>query len=413
MSAPDRLVEDLSTFNPFGPHMETLYDVLELAREQTPIFFSEALGAWCLTRYEDIKAVASDHATYSSANTFPRPTGMHPEAQRAVDYLFDDPILTIIDPPLHRPQRQIVHEGFGPRAIAGFEPAIRSVIESCAAELPAAGRFDLVSEFCDRITLMSAMKVIGFPDEDLALLSDGVHDMITLAMNGPNLDVEEQRIRGTRCNGVLDHIAKMVEDRRENPRDDIMSMIVHGTFQGQRLSHVEQVNICFGLVNAGWHTTGGTLANIIRLMLETPERWAELVEGRVTAEQVATEGMRYDAATLGFFRTVTRPVELAGTRLEPGDRILLSYAVANRDPRSFSDPERFLPGRGDARASLSFGHGVHNCVGAPLARLELQISLEVLAKRYPRLHQEEPVTYRPFSQFKTPASLWVVGDPTE
>src|SRR5437868_6573785 len=112
---------DLRTFNPFGPHIGSVYRFLEQAREQEPIFFSEPLRSWCITRYDDIKQIAADPETFSSSDSFPRPVGLPEEAQRAADLLFDNTIVTVGDPPRHTDVRRIVHQGFKPGAIATFE----------------------------------------------------------------------------------------------------------------------------------------------------------------------------------------------------------------------------------------------------------------------------------------------------
>ncbi|MEO3784933.1 cytochrome P450 [Actinocorallia sp. B10E7] len=400
---------DLSAYNPFGPHLGVMYEMLRQARETTPVFFSEPLQAWCLTRYDDVRAVAADPETFSSKGVFPRPVGLQEDAQRAMDHLFDDPILTIQDPPDHGPQRRITYEGFGPRSIAAFAPAVREIIEGFADRLPRDEPFNLAEEFSDRITLAAAMKVVGFADEDYDRFSRWVHDGILLAFSGPLLSVADQERYGKYVNDGYAYVSDLVDERRADPKDDLISMIVHGEFQGRRLTHKEVVNIATGLISAGWHTTGGALTNIMAVLLERPERWDALVNGGVSAEDVVTEGLRHDNSTVGFFRTVTRDTRVGDVDLRAGDRIFLSYAAANHDPAKFAEPEEFRPGRPNASAFLSFGHGIHYCIGAPLAKLELQYALEALAARYPGLRaQGEPVRYKELSQFKTPESLWVV-----
>ncbi|QXJ25128.1 cytochrome P450 [Actinomadura graeca] len=402
---------DLRTFNPFGPHIGSAYRFLEKARAQEPIFFSEALQSWCVTRYDDIKQIAADPKTFSSSDSFPRPVGLPDEAQRAADLLFDNTIVTVGDPPRHTDVRRIVHKGFKPGAIAAFEPSIREIIARNVDRLPSSGAFDLVSEFSDVVPLEVVMHVTGFPSSEHDQLRRWITHEMALFAGTAGLGESELIVHGRGFTEAMAYLRDLVETRRAQPGDDLMSVMILGDPHGRVLTPDEIAAQTIGLIAAGWETTGNAITNIVRALLEHPSRWAALVRGDVAADQVVAEGLRFDTSVFGLFRTATRETTVGEVTFAKGDRLFLFYASANHDADHFSSPGEFRLDRANAKQHLSFGHGIHNCIGAPLARLELEIALELLAGRYPGLHLEDgerPPVYRPFSQFKGPATLRVV-----
>jgi cytochrome P450 len=406
----DRL--DLRSFNPFGPHTDTVYRFLHQAREREPIFFCEPLQAWCVTRYDDIKAIAADPETFSSRNAFPKPVGLPPEAQQAADFLFGNTIVTLGDPPRHTAVRRIVHEGFKPAAIAAFEPSIRRIIAGQVDRLPAVGRFDLVSEFADVVPLEVVMHVTGFPAGDNANLRRWMIDQISLFVGTAGLSEQELIDHGRSYAEGIAYLRKLVEIRRSAPGDDLISVMILGDPHGTILSVDEIVAQTMGLVSAGWETTGNAITNTVRALLTPPSQWPALVHGEVELDRIVAEGLRFDTSVLGLFRTATKDTAVREVNLREGDRFFLFYASANHDADQFPSPEEFRIDRPNALKHLSFGHGIHNCIGAPLARLELGIVLQLLAERFPMLRladHDQPATYKPFSQFRGPETLQVVA----
>jgi cytochrome P450 len=385
-----------------------MYDVLSQARQTTPVFFSEALQAWCVTTYDDTRAIAANHAAFSSKGIFPKPTGLHPDAQRPIDYFYGHVSLSRMDPPDHDSARRVVHEGFRPRAVVLFEPVVRETIARFVEQLPEVGRFDLMESFSNPITLAVAMKVVGYDDGDFENLREWAARTVSLIFDR-TLDYERQGEYGRSFSAWYDRIFQLIDDRMADPRNDLISFMVHNTVRGTKLARDDVANVAMSMIGAGWHTTGGSLTNTIHALLDKPERWAALVKGDVSPAAVAAEGLRYDVSVIGFFRTALEDTEIGGVAIRRGERVFLSYAAANHDPAKFPEPDTFDPGRGGSAPPLNFGHGVHNCVGAPLAKMEMEISLELLARRYPSLRLDGPPTYESFNQFKTPESMWVAA----
>ncbi|MBL7501706.1 cytochrome P450 [Frankia sp. CNm7] len=400
---------DLRSFNPFGPHVARAYEFFAQARAHEPVFFSDSLNAWCLTRYEDVRRVAADATRFSSREAFPRPVGLPSAAQRVMDFLYDNPTLLLTDPPGHGPVRRIVHEGFSPRAVAGYEPHLREIIEGLADQLVGRERFDLVRDFATTFPLLGAMRVLGFAPEHADDLGRWVNDLLTLLASWPFLDPDGLRAHGESFAGAFDYLNQVIEQRRRHPADDLISFMVHNEVQGRRLADVEIADVAVGVLAAGWETTGNALVSLISALLAEPERWRTLVAGRIAVDAAIAEGLRYDMPILGTFRRATEDVEIGGKTVRAGDAVVLLFAAANHDPAQFAQPSEFRLDR-PRRPDMAFGHGVHNCVGAPLAKLELSIALEALVARFPDLKLDDPdapVTYKPMGQFKERTELWL------
>lgn len=400
---------DLHSFNPFGPHVASVYRFLEQARDREPIFFSEPLQSWCITRYDDIKQIAGDPETFSSSNAFPKPVGLPPEAQQAADFIFGNTIVTLGDPPRHTAVRRIVHEGFKPRAIATFEPSIRQIIAEHVDRLP--GSFDLVSAFADVVPLEVVMHVTGFPSNENDNLRRWMADQMALFAGTAALTEQELVEHGKSYAEAITYLRNLVEIRRAAPGGDLISVMIHGDPHGDTLSVDEIVAQTMGLVSAGWETTGNAITNTVRALLEPPSRWSALVHGEVEVDQIVAEGLRYDTSVLGLFRTAAREVTVGEVTFHEGDTLFLFYASANHDAGQFPSPEEFRLDRTNTKLHLSFGHGIHNCIGAPLAKLELEIVLELLADRFPRLRldDDDQHAYKPFSQFRGPERLRLIA----
>ncbi|MBL7501702.1 cytochrome P450 [Frankia sp. CNm7] len=410
--APDRpgpTVSDLGSFNPFGEHSRAAYEYFELARRERPVFYSEALGAWCVTRFADIRAMTLDPATYSSAEVFRKPTGLPEIAQRVCDFYADNGTVTTLDPPAHGPIRRGLHESFSPRAIAGYEPTVRTIIGRRVDAIDAAGgRFDLVSQFSTVFPLAVVLGVIGLPEEDLGTVRRWAEGIVTLYLGHGFMTAEEQEALGADLWNAVQYYLDLVERRAADPGEDLVSYMIHNEVGGRLLTPGQIANNVFNLVAAGNETTGSALTNIMVALLSEPGRWAALARGELDLPTVIAEGLRLDAPVVGLFRTATREVALGDVTIGAGDKVLLLYGSGNHDETVADEPGRFrLDRRG--RVSLTFGHGMHNCVGAPLARLELRTALELLANRFPdlRLASGGPLEYKPLAQVRTPAELWL------
>lgn len=261
---------DLRSFDPFGAHVASIYQYLEHARESEPIFYSEPLQAWCVTRYDDIKKIASDPSTFSSSNSFPRPTGLPAEAQEAADFIFSNTIVTIGDPPRHTLVRRILHEGFKPSTIARFEPDIRKIITKHVDLLPLRGSFDLAGEFAHTIPLEVGMYVTGFPLSENDNLRGWMADQVAFFAGTAWLNERQLIEHGRNYAEAIAYLRDLVRLRRAEPRDDLISIMTRRDEQGEMLTDDEVAAQTIGLIAAGWENTSNAITNIVRALLEDP-----------------------------------------------------------------------------------------------------------------------------------------------
>ncbi|TQS31217.1 cytochrome P450 [Microbispora sp. KK1-11] len=293
--------------------------------------------------------------------------------------------------------------------MASYEPMIREMVDRFIKRLPGDKNFDLVADFSNLAPLLAIMHVIGFPEEHYAAAWEMADDLLAIVLGHHALDSEELNTRSKRLNAKFAYLQRLVEDRMASPRDDLISVMLHNEVQGKKLSPSEVVCNAFTLLSAAWETTSSTLASTVAALLEHREQWAALARGEADVQSIVPEGLRYDTPAIGLFRTASVDTAVGGVRINKGDRLILLFASANHDPANFEDPERFRIDRESTSPHLAFGHDIHHCVGAALAKAELVIMLESLTQRFPLLRRVDhnPLVYKPMSQLKAPAELWV------
>ncbi len=408
---PGNTVGEFSAFNPYAMTTATFYQTLAKARETEPIFYSDVLGSWVATRYDDVVRITQDPETFSSRSVFPKPTGLPGAAQDAMDFLFAKSVLVLGDPPEHGPVRRIVHEGFRPRAVAAFEPQARALIAGKVDRLPD-GRFDLVSGLAFETTLAVLMRFMGIPADRYEFVREWRESSQMLLLGSAGLDTDRLLALGETYMRGVEYFVALSEERRAAPGDDFMSLMTGTEIGGRRLDDEEVVGQVVSLFGAGTESTANSLVNIVLALLEEPGRWDRLVRGDVDADRAATEGLRYDIPGFGVFRAVTRDTCFGDVAFRAGDLVLLSFAAANHDPKYFSDPDEFRLDR-PVRADLTYGYGIHNCVGAAIAKLTLTLTLTALVRRFPRLRlvADQEMTYQPYSLSRVLAALWLDGNP--
>jgi cytochrome P450 len=403
-------VQDTFDLSSFSVDVADPYPLLRYARENEPVFFSAALGAWCVTRHNDIMEVLTDTDTYSSRDAVPRPRGLPPETEEVAQWLWSDaPAIALLDPPEHTRVRAVVRAGFTPRALAAFEPGIRDLIEEYAARLEGRDRVDLVAEFAIPLSLSVVMHVIGVPRADHGIVQDGVDALNVVFAESAFADRQALVEAAAIHRRSLGYLHSLIDDRVASPRDDLISFFIHNDVKGQRLTYDEVASQIFSMLAGGTSPTGNALCNTIRALLEQPARWADLVARRTPIDDVVAEGLRYNTPTFGLFRSTTRDTQLGGKAIPAGSMVFLLFSSACHDEARYENPGEFDCHRPGLAQHMAFGFGVKYCIGAPLAKLELAIALEVLARRFPnlRLASTAPATYKQMSQFRALESLWV------
>jgi cytochrome P450 len=388
----------LSTrFDPLSPEQrEDPFAILAAARREQPVFHAAGLDLWVVTRYDDVLAVLKDHETFSSTGALK--SAPLPDAVAAVlaEGYRDMPYIIEIDPPLHDRIRGLATKAFTPRRIASLEPAIRRIVDELLDPLPSEGEADLIGTFAWPLPLRVLGEFLGLPREDLAQLHEWGNDWLLVQQAGPL----EKRIAHAKGTVALQHyFLEAVRKRAHEPTDDLIGALVAARSQlDPPLRDVEIAGLPLDLMVAGHVTVTRAIGNALNVLFACPHLRAPLLDLE-RAPQIIEEILRLESPAQGLFRTATRDIELGGAAIPTGARVMVHFASANRDECVFAEAASFRPDRADLVRHVAFGKGIHFCIGAPLARLELGIALPALLKRLPclrpsaRPHVREPVFF--------------------
>jgi cytochrome P450 len=392
MSATQERVGEL--FDPTTPEfLADPYPTLNALREETPVLRHDGLNRWFVTRHADVRACLRDRRL---GRNF-RHVGSDEEFRaepldpRWLEFWDGERwSLLWLEPPDHTRIRKLVAAAFTPRSVE----AMRAPAERLANELLEPfldhGRMDLLYDFAQPYSIGLICRLLGVPDDRHRDLLGWSHSMVKMYEFDTS---EEQAEAANRAAAEFrDYVLDLIAERRRSPRDDLVTGLVEARVDGGRLSDAEVISTVIVLLNAGHEATVNTLGNGIRALMHHRDQWHRLTSGSVSAAAALEELIRYDPPLQLFERWVLADgVEVAGVPIPRGEKIAMLFGAANRDPRTFPDPSRFDVGRPNAGEHIGFGGGIHVCIGAPLARIELEASLRTLAERCPSLElAEEP-----------------------
>ena len=401
-----------SAFNPFDTVFMTNPDaVLARARDESSIFFSPIMNAWIVTRYDDVVSVLRDPELFCSKDILSINELLSPE----VIELFGDEIpmegtLIGVDPPDHTRLRSVMESSFTPSSVATHEAMIRWACDELVDSIDQGASADLLSQFAYPLPLRVVALLLGMPKKAMPSLRRGVKDWpdlaIALLMGVP---LEQQLKMAKNILEMHRMISRLIEERYDRPQNDLLTVIAQGRDQFN-LSEREMLSLVPGLFLAGHETLAYELTNVLWRLLSVPERWRALVDDPSLAPQFFEEALRCDPSVYGMWRIATRDTQLLGQSVVAGQKLFLVYLAANRDERYYVDANSFVLDRGRVAPNLAFGRGIHHCIGAPLARLEARIALDVLARRLPDLRVPDGFTptYQPHPFLRGMAELPVL-----
>ena len=402
-----------TTFDPFGgPFLEDPYPQFAGFVESRPVFWSDELSYWVVSRYRDARRVLRDYESFSAANALSPITPPCPAAGQALASggFRSIPTLTNVDPPAHTRTRRIAQLAFSPRRVAQMEGFVRSLVREFIDDRLHDGRAEIVAALTWELPALVIFDILGVPPEDVSAVKQGSANRL-LFMFGRASESEQVEI-ATGMASFWQYCEALAEDRRANPRDDFTSDLVHTPDRdGQPLTQQEVSTILFGLLLAGHETTTNILGNALRRLLEHRESWEEICADPPLIPNAVEEVLRFDSSVIHWRRRTVTPVELSGVSIPAGADVLVSIGAANRDPDMFPQPDQFDIHRANAHEHLSFGSGPHLCLGASLARLEARVVLEELSAALPglRLSDGSHQTYEfmPIIAFRGPRALHV------
>jgi unspecific monooxygenase len=377
------------------------YPFYETARARGPFFRWAEYDLVCTPNAAAVNAILRDRRFGREAP--PERAPVIPEHLRPF-YAVEAHSMLELEPPRHTRLRSLVLRAFTSRRIAALEPEIRQLSHDLIDRMPE-GEFDLLRHFGQPLPVIIIARLLGVPEamaDDLLRWSNA---MVGMYMAGRTRETEDRAVAATEA--FVAFLRGYVEARRNDPRDDLITHLIAAEQDGDRLTTDELITTCILLLNAGHEATVHTIGNGVKTLLQTKTPHGALGPDHV--EATVEEILRFDPALHLFTRWAYEEVEVMGHRFQRGDQVGLLLAAANRDPGAWEDPARFRPSR-MVKPNASFGAGLHFCVGAPLARLELQVALPILFERLPGLRLVETPVYADVYHFHGLKRLMVARD---
>jgi cytochrome P450 len=385
-SSPRPLGDDVDEFMGDPTRWATPYAFFHRLQDADPVYY-DGMRAWLVTRYADVQAVLRSQAV-SSMRGSPGLRALMASASDSSSRLFPRmEALSMLnrDPPDHTRLRRLVSKAFSPRMVNAFRPEIQRVADELLDRVAAEGRMELVSDFAYPFPLVVISALIGVPAEDRERIAAWAADLAERFGVNPRRTRETRRRGDAAMAGICAYFGELAELRRGAPTDDLLSALVSVSDGGDVLSIDELVAQCVLLLNAGHETTANLIANAVVALLGHPDQLAALQADLPALLPVAVEELlRYDSSIQLTPRMALEDLTLGQQVIKKGQRLFLMLGAANRDERVFADPDRVELDRGDV-SHVSFGAGIHYCIGAGLARAEIEIALGTLLGRFPGL----------------------------
>ncbi len=348
------------------------YPRFEEMRTEHPVLYSEEMKMWQVFRYEDVSHVITDYAAFSSSL-------MGGETSVLKD------TLVATDPPDHRKLRNLVNQAFTPRSVARLSARIAEITQELLDEVRLHGKMDIVPDLAFPLPAKVIAEMLGVPSEDWdifkrwALIGD-------TGLNTQNDGISELTLKQE----LSTYFAQLLQERRHTPREDLITSLSNAEVDGEQLSEKELIDFCILLLLAGQETTKNLIANAILCFTDHPDAMERLIREPALMPSAIEEVLRYLPPAWFVVRLTTKDVELSGQRIPAHQPVVAWLASANRDAAQFPDPNCFDIQRTPNR-HIGFGHGIHFCVGAPLARLEAQIALPMMLEQLKGLQRVKEV----------------------
>lgn len=385
------------------------YEHYRVMRDEHPVleldgamFGRPGERVYAVTRHADVKQILHDPTTFSSR--FGSPAAMpSPELWERLKGVMREgwPMVSTMlteDPPSHTRYRRLVSMAFTPKRVALLEPEIETICEELVDGFGGESRVDVMDKFAVPLPVAAVAAILQVPDirraefkkwadSSVAAIGKAISDDERIAAEW---DIIEQQ----------KYFASEIEARRHNPRDDFLSDLLHaelpadGEIEGGPLDMGEMLSIIRQIQVAGSETTASLVADLIVQLAQNPDEWEALKADPLRAARVVEEGLRWASPNQGLYRITTTDTEIAGTPIGKGSTLWVSFGSADHDDRVFEDPEAFAPDRDNVNAHMAFGHGIHHCLGAALARLEVVTAMKTLARRIDTISVVDPDALR-------------------
>ena len=370
--------------------IEDPYPTYEQLRRKDPVHRMRLIEAWALTRYEDVQDVLADHKRFTNA-------------ERNYDYMQYRTFLDL-DPPDHTRLRGLVSKAFTPRAVRELGPRIQELVDELLDAAAGKSRIDLISDFAFPLPVIVIAEMLGVPAQDRARFREWSDD-IALSVN-PLLNSQQIARVQQATDDLFDYFEGIIEQRRQAPQNDMISALLAAEEEGDRLTHEELLSTLMLLLVAGNETTRNLIGNGMLALLKNPAQLQRLRDHPELLDSAINELLRYDSPVQIDSRNAIDDVEIGGKRIAAGQRILAIVGAANRDPQIFANPDDLDIGR-DEVSHLSFGRGIHYCLGSPLAILEGRIAFTSLLERFSSIRLASDPVFKEQIVLRGVEELWV------
>ncbi len=377
-------------------------------REEDPVHWNPRWGGWLVTRYDHVVEALRDADRFSADRMASLALELSPADRDRLSLLINyfSKWLVFTDPPYHTRVRMLINKAFTPTSVERLRPRARQIVDELLAPVADRGSMEFIHEFAFHLPVIVISEYMGVPPEDREQLkewSDETSRVFFIRADEP--DRRERSQEGLRH--LLEYFEPLIEDRRRHPKDDLITALVQAEERGDLLSHEELLATCTVLIFAGHETTTNLLANGLVALMEQRDQWERLRRDPSLVRPAVEELLRYDGPVKATFRWARVDTELGGRPIRAGDRMLLVLGAANRDPRKFARPDELDITR-TPNPHVAFGHGIHVCLGAPLARLEAQEAFLALSQRFPTLRlADRPREYHRTIVARALKELWV------
>jgi len=370
------------------------FDLFKRLRKEAPIYWHEESldfepGFWALTKHEDIVRVSKDPLTFSSA------VGGHLMSMGDPEVVDPAAVAAIVgnmigmDPPDHQIYRKMVAPSFTPKAIKALEVDMRAKIRELLENVEDKGEFNFVTEISEQLPLWVLCEMMGIPESERPKIRDLVNNLTDASIQqDPNNSFQIW----VNYMELFKMGRDMIEERRQNPTDDLMSVVANTKIEGGELPPELLDGFFLLMVIAGNETTRNTLTGGLMALTENPEEREKLLKDPSLISNATDEMLRWVTSVIYFRRTATKDTNIRGQDIKAGDKVVMWYGSANRDEDVFADGDLFKVDRVNAKKHLAFGAGEHLCLGNRLGHMQIRILFEELLSRYPNIHStSDPV----------------------
>jgi cytochrome P450 len=368
------------------------YPTLRLLRQQDPVHWSDSIGGWVLTRYDDMIVTFKNTSEYSNEGRLARAVEHLPSEARVRLKTFEEHYRTKgllhSDPPDHTRLRALVTKAFTPRTVEAMQPSMRMIANRLLDRVAANGTMDVIQDLAVQLPITVLAEIMGVPASEKMLFKGWADALLAFqGVNNPSEDI--LGLAQTNLVEIRAYLTDLVRLRRRQPGTDLLSQLVAAESEGDKLSEPELINTCITLLVAGHETSTSLIGNGIYTLLHNRTQWCLLQQDASLLPSAIEEILRYESPVSRQPRLMKVDAELEGKKLRKGQMLFQMLNAANRDPAYFSEPDVFDIRRQKNR-HIAFGFGFHFCVGALLARTEASIVLQLILERLPKIQLIDP-----------------------